>query len=253
MYRDTAIGTPRFSRSKEFVVSNTPPITDIQSQIIAASHFRHATKYFDGTRKISDDHFNTILEAGRLSPSSFGMEPWELLVVQTPEKRELFREFTWGANGAANGSAGQLGTASHFCIFLAHNGATMRHHSDYLQNHLKTVKQYPDDVIGFINGAYQKFQEVDFKISGDRQISDWAARQAYIALANMMTAAAMMEIDSCPIEGFEMDRTSAVLAEHFDVDPEMYTPAVMVTFGYRSDGPIRPKTRRDMADFVHWF
>jgi nitroreductase len=225
---------------------------DIQNLISQAFNFRHATKVFDPARKINDSEFETILESARLSPSSFGMEPWHLLLVQNPAKRELLRDFTWGANGAFNGSAGQLGTASHFGILLAHTGATMRHHSDYLQKHMKEVKQLPDDVIDFINGAYRKFQEQDFRISGDRQISDWSSRQAYIALANMMTTAALMGIDSCPIEGFEMDRTSAVLEEHFGINPALYQPAVMVAFGYRAEAPAHPKTRRAMDQVVTW-
>ena len=225
---------------------------DVQAQIMEAYQFRHATKVFDPERKISENEFNTILETARLSPSSFGMEPWQLLVIQTPEKRELFREFTWGANGAFNGTAGQLGTASHFCIFLAHTGATMKHHSDYQQKHMKEVKQFPDEVIGFINEAYQKFQEHDFHIEGDRQISDWSARQAYIALGNMMTAAALMGIDSCPIEGFEMDKAIAVLDKHFGIDPKVYKPAVMVAFGYRAAEPPFPQIRRKMEEVVSW-
>lgn len=228
-------------------------IDEIQKQIMEAYNFRHATKVFDADRKISGSEFNTILETARLSPSSFGMEPWQLLVIQSPEKRELFREFTWGANGTTNGTAGQLGTASHFCIFLTHTGATMTHHSEYLQKHMKEVKQFPEEIIDFINSAYQKFQESDFHIEGDRQITDWAARQAYIALGNMMTAAALMHIDSCPIEGFEMDKATAVLEEHFGIDPKLYRPAVMVAFGYRADGPMFPKTRREMEDVVSWF
>ncbi|MCX2782915.1 nitroreductase family protein [Microbulbifer thermotolerans] len=74
-------------------MSNT---ADVQQQIINAFNFRHACKVFDPQRKISDDEFNTILEAARLSPSSFGFEPWQILVVQSPEKRELFRDFAWG-------------------------------------------------------------------------------------------------------------------------------------------------------------
>ena len=226
--------------------------SDVQSQILEAFNFRHATKVFDPERKISESTFNTLLETARLSPSSFGMEPWQLLVVQNPEKRELLREFTWGANGATNGSEGQLRTPSHYGIFLVHTGMTMTHHSDYIQNHLKNVKQLPDEVVDAYGGFYQKFQEHDFHIEGDRQISDWAARQAYIALGNMMTVAAMMGIDSCPIEGFEMDKTIAVLEEHFGVDPKRYQPAVQIAFGYRAGEPPHPKTRRSMDEVVRW-
>ncbi|SHI15290.1 NAD(P)H-dependent oxidoreductase [Ferrimonas marina] len=225
----------------------------IQSQILDAFNFRHATKVFDPARKISDSEFNVILEAARLSPSSFGFEPWQLLVVQSPEKRELFRDFAWGANGAFNGTDGQLGTASHFLIFLAHTDATMKHNSEYQQRFMKEVKQLPDEVIGFINQAFQKFQEHDFQIEGERQITDWSAKQAYIAMGNVMSVAAMMGIDSCPIEGFEMDKTVEVLEQHFGIDPKLYKPAVMVALGYRADEPQFPKTRRTQEQTVSWF
>ncbi|CAD0187196.1 Putative NAD(P)H nitroreductase YfkO [Ruegeria sp. THAF57] len=226
--------------------------TEIQSQIVDAFNFRHATKVFDDTRKISDSEFDTILEAARLSPTSFGTEPFQLLVVQSPEKRELFRDFTWGANGATNGTAGQLGTSSHYVIVLAHTGATMKAGSEYLAKHNREIKQFPEEVIEFMNGAFTKFQESDFKLETDAQIAEWSARQAYIVLGNMMTAGALMGIDSCPIEGFEMDKTEAVLRDHFGIDTAVYKPAVMVAFGYRADGPMFPKTRRAMEDIVTW-
>jgi len=67
-----------------------------------------------------------------------------------------------------------------------------------------------------------------------------------------MTSAALMGIDSCPIEGFEMDKTITVLEEHFGVNPKLYKPAVMIAFGYRIDGPMFPKTRRKMDDIIRW-
>ena len=228
-------------------------IEAVQTQVMDAFMSRHATKLFDKTRKIPENEFNTILEAGRLSPSSFGFEPWQLLVIQSPEKRELFREFAWGANGAASGGEGQLATASHFCIFLAHTDVNMKHNSAYLQNFMKDVKQLPEDVIGMFNQFYQKFQEHDFKVEGTRQITDWSARQAYIALGNMMTTAALMGIDSCPIEGFEVNKTIATLEEHFGIDPKIYKPAVMVAFGYRVGAPMFEKSRREMDQVVSWF
>lgn len=225
----------------------------VRTQILDAFAFRHATKVFDADRKIEEDDFTTILEAARLSPSSFGFEPWQFLVIQSPDKRALFKDFAWGANGAANGTAGQLGTASHFGLFLAHTDATMVNNSDYLQSFMKEVKQLPEDVIPMFNQFYKKFQDHDFGIAGTRQITDWSARQAYIALANMMTSAALLGIDSCPIEGFEKDKTSAVLEQHFGIDPAVYQPAVMVAFGYRADEPAYAKTRRDMDKAVSWF
>ncbi|CCQ10559.1 Oxygen-insensitive NAD(P)H nitroreductase [Pseudoalteromonas luteoviolacea B = ATCC 29581] len=226
---------------------------DMQSLIMSAFEFRHATKVFDESKRIPETQFETILETARLSPSSFGMEPWKLLVVQSPQKRELLREFSWGANGAFNGSKGQLGTASHFVIFLAATDVLMRHHSDHLQNHMKEVKQFPKDVIEFMNHAYQKFQEHDFGIEGRRQMTDWSAKQAYIALGNMMTSAALLGIDSCPIEGFELRKATDVLSSAFGINTEQYVPCVMAAFGYRLDTPKFDKTRRTLTQTVSWF
>ncbi|QSX31090.1 NAD(P)H-dependent oxidoreductase [Shewanella cyperi] len=225
----------------------------MQQELASAFAFRHACKLFDENKKISADEFNTILEAARLSPSSFGMEPWQLLVVQAPEKRELFREFSWGANGGFHGTQGQLGSASHFVIFLAHTDVTMRHHSDYQQQLMRETKQLPEEVIGFINQAFEKFQLHDFAIEGRRQIIDWSGKQAYIALGNMMTTAALLGIDSCPIEGFEIQKATQVLAEEFGIDTERYVPAVMAAFGYRAAAPHHEKTRRTMEQVVQWF
>ncbi|MCA0906983.1 NAD(P)H-dependent oxidoreductase [Ruegeria marisrubri] len=225
----------------------------IRQQILDAFNFRHATKIFDPGRKISDEDFNVILEAARLSPTSFGHEPFRILMIQSPEKRELFREFSWGANGMMNGSAGQLGTASHFGIILAATDELMRAGSDYLQDHYARVKQLPDEVIEIFNGAYGKFQAEDHKITSGREITDWSGKQAYIVLANMMTAGALLGIDSCPIEGFDMARTTQVLAEHFGVDTAKWKPAVMFAFGHRAKDPEFPKTRRSMQDTVTWF
>ena len=227
--------------------------TDVQNQIVEAFEFRHAAKVFDPERKISESEFGTILDAARLSPSSFGMEPWQLLIVQDPDKRELLRPFTWGASGEMNGTEGQLRTASHFGIFLAHTDVTMSHESEYPWKHAIEVKKFPEEAIAGFKGAYSKFRTDDFKIETERQTTDWGARQAYIALGNVMTAAAMMGIDSCPIEGFDVAQASAVLEESFGIDPALYKPAVMVAFGYRAGPPMFPKTRRDMDQIVSWY
>ena len=226
---------------------------NVQSQIIDAFNFRHATKVFDPDKKISDAEFETILEAGRLSPTSFGHEPFKILVIQSPQMREYFREFSWGANGAMSGSTGQLGTASHFGIILASTAKTMTAGSDYLQDHYRTVKQLPEEVIDLFNGAYGKFQSSDHHVSSEREIADWSGKQAYIVLGNMMTAAALMGIDSCPMEGFDMALTTNTLSEHFGVDTTRWKPAVMFAFGHRASDPQFPKTRRSMAETVSWF
>lgn len=226
--------------------------SDLQARILEAFAFRHATKVFDASRKIPDDQFETILEAGRLSPSSFGFEPWQILVVQSPEKRAALHPHAWGANGKFNGTEGQLNTASHFVLFLAHRSSTMAHDASYLRDHLLNVKKFPEDMLEGYLGAYGQFQKEHFHITTDRQMTDWSGKQAYIALGNMMTVAAMLGIDSCPIEGFDQGAVSAVLERDFGIDPTVYQPAVMAGFGYRSGDPMFPQTRRSTEQAISW-
>lgn len=212
---------------------------------IEAMKFRHATKEFDANRKISDEEFNSILEIGRLSPSSFGFEPWKFLVIQDPLLREKMQPFAWGAQG-------QLPTASHIMILLTRKTPSMHYGSDYIQHMMHDVKQLPEDVVPIYSQFYEKFQKEDFNLlESDRAMNDWATKQTYIALANMMTGAAFMGIDSCPMEGFDVAETEAFLQEELKVDMAEYGPSVMLAFGYRKEEP-RAKTRQAMTDIVTW-
>jgi nitroreductase len=218
----------------------------MKDKIIEAFHFRHACKAFDEFKEIPDDDFNFILETARLSPSSFGFEPWKLLVVQDPGLREKLLEFTWGGKK-------QIPTASHFVVVLARKGFFMRYDSDYVLSIMKNVKHLDDEAIAVRRGFYETFQKSDFKLlDSDRALFDWACKQTYIAQANMMTAAAMIGIDSCPIEGFEADKVNAVVADTFNVDLGKYGVSYMIAFGYRVK-PAPPKTRQAMGDIVEWF
>ncbi|MQQ09915.1 NAD(P)H-dependent oxidoreductase [Epibacterium sp. SM1979] len=226
--------------------------TALQSQILDAYAFRHATKVFDPARKIPEGEFKTILETGRLSPSSFGLEPWQILVVQDPDKRALLEPVAWGANGKISGTDGQLKTASHFVIFLTRTGSTLAAGSEYLSTFLREVKQFPEENAAGLLAAYAEFQAEHFDLTDDRKITDWARHQAYIPLGNMMTTAALLGIDSCPIEGFEMAPLSQILEAEFDVDPTEFQPVVMAAFGYRASAPRYPQTRRSLEQTVRW-
>lgn len=112
-------------------------MNDMQQTIINAFNFRHATKRFDSNKKINESEFDTILEAGRLSPSSLGLEPWKFIVIQNSEIRNKLKEISWGAKG-------QLDTASHFVIILARKNVTskspfVQHMIEILSNTAKIV------------------------------------------------------------------------------------------------------------------
>ncbi|MFP7737418.1 NAD(P)H-dependent oxidoreductase [Priestia aryabhattai] len=218
--------------------------TDKKQEILDAFNFRHATKEFDPTKKISVEDFQFILETGRLSPSSVGYEPWKFLVIENEALKEKLKAVSWGAQG-------QLPTASHFVIILSRTDA--RYDSEYVLNLQKNVKEMPDDVLETLMPRYKDFQENDFHLfESKRSLFDWASKQSYIALANMMTSAAQIGIDSCPIEGFNYDQVHEILKEEGLLEDGKFDVSVMVAFGYRIHEPKRGKTRRSMDQVVQW-
>ncbi|SDK38008.1 Nitroreductase [Methylophilus rhizosphaerae] len=215
-----------------------------KQQILDAFQFRHACKEFDASKKIPQDEFELILEAARLSPSSFGFEPWHFIVVQDKTLRETLKQHAWGAPL-------KLDTASHFVLCLAMKSPFLKPDGPYLPKFMREVQHHPQEVAETRLGFYTQFQQSDFDLTDERKLFDWAAKQCYLPLANMMTVAAMRGIDSCPIEGFKQKETDALLAEQFGVNLQEYGLAYMVAFGYRKHAP-REKTRRAMDQVVSW-
>ena len=211
-----------------------------------AWNFRHACKEFNPTRKVSAEDFNTILESGRLSPSSLGFEPWQFLVLQNMELREKLRAVTWGGQG-------QLPTASHVVMLLARKPQAMTPDCEYIRTTIMEETQHlPEDMAKARAAKYCDFLQNDFAYAdNERARFEWAARQCYIVLGNMMTTAALLGIDSCPMEGFQKDAVETILAEYDLLDPATYGAACMVGFGYRVKEP-RPKTRRTQEQVVRW-
>ncbi|WP_442593742.1 NAD(P)H-dependent oxidoreductase [Neobacillus sp. D3-1R] len=218
----------------------------LKEEILEAFHFRHATKQFDPNKIIPEDDFHFILETGRLSPSSFGFEPWRFVVIQNPRLREKIKNTSWGTYG-------KLPEASHFVIILARTIVDTKYDSKYLMNQLLSVKHFPKEHLDKFLQRVEKFQKDDFQLlDGNRPLYDWACKQTYIALANMMTAAAQIGIDSCPIEGFSLEKMNQLLDEEGLLEDGHFSISVMVAFGYRVTEPNHPKTRRPLEDIVKW-
>lgn len=211
--------------------------------ILDAFHFRHACKAFDPQRKIPDEDFRFILETGRLSPSSFGLEPWRFLVIQDMALRERLLGVTWGAKG-------QFPSASHVVAILVRK-EDMRAGSDYTQAIMREVQKLPEEGVARKTAVYRNFQDADFHLEDTRALFDWGCRQAYIALGNMMTAAAMIGIDSCPIEGFTQAEAERILADAGLLEGGRFGLAVMVAFGYRAN-PQSEKKRQTLEQVVRW-
>lgn len=221
-------------------------IEETKQKVLKAYAFRHACKEFDPAKKIPDADFAYILETGRLSPSSFGLEPWKFLVLQDKALREKLCPVAWGAQK-------KLETASHFIVMLARKTRDLRYDSPYFHDFIRTVKKLPEDAAQNMTDAVEGFQKNDFKLTeSDRAMFDWACKQTYIVLGNMMTAAALIGIDSCPMEGFHREKVENVLTGAGLYNPEEFGVSCMVAFGYRAAQPAFPQTRQSPAQVEQW-
>lgn len=214
-----------------------------KQQVLDAFQFRCAMRKFDPSKKISESDFTYLLELARLSPSSVGSEPWQFLVLQNPTLRQALQPYCWGGQK-------QLQDASHFVVILARTNARYDSADFY-----ETIKKrgFNEEQIAKTLAVYQNFQQHDIKIlDNERALFDWASKQTYIALANMMTGAALIGIDSCPIEGFDYDKVNQILADAGLFDPAEFRVSVMAAFGYRAADPSRAKTRKALDEIVRW-
>jgi len=189
----------------------------LQNEFSKAMDFRHACKLFDENKKISDENLRFIMEAAHKSPSSFGMEPWKFLVITNESLKAKLRPFCWDQP--------QITTCSHLVVVLAaidavkvESGIPMKRFSR------RDMPQEKKDF--YINLYANHLKET---LSSDANVYAWTARQCYIALGNIMTAAAYVGIDSCPIEGFEKENLEKAL----ELDTSKYQVAIVLPLGYR--------------------
>ena len=204
---------------------------------LEAMKFRHACKIFDENKKISAGEFDFILEAGRLSPSSTGLEQWDFLVVQNPQLRQKIRAVSWDQP--------QITTCSHLVVILA-KVAEGKGVGKYVEKMIERREDKAPDMIGDRKKFYGDFLSGRFG-GDDELIYHWSSKQCYIAAANMMTAAASLGIDSCPIEGFDEAALNGILG----LDTSKQRVAIVVPFGYRLK-PQPKKYRREINDVVKW-
>ncbi len=216
-------------------------------EVLGALKYRYATKKFDASAKIPQKIFDAILEAARLAPTSMGFEPWKMIVLTDMEVRRSLKPYAWGAQNP-------LDNASHFIVFIANKRGDVTFGSAYLDHVLKEIHKIPDKVYEFFKEAYTQFSTKDFNtLESERAAFDWSAKQAYIVMANMMTAAAFFGVDSCAIEGFKPKELDRILGDELGLyDTDHYGVAVTLALGYRDELPHRDKTRRPLAESVIW-
>ena len=207
----------------------------MQNKFTEAMNFRHACKAFDESKTILDEEMHYILEAGRTSPSSFGMEGWKFLVITNEALKAKLRPACWDQV--------QVTSSSHLVIILAAIDKVKVASGEVEKRFAR--RDMPQENLDFYMDIYAK--HLVNTLDTDEHIYHWTSKQSYIALANMMTAAAYIGIDSCPIEGFEKEKVEEIL----ELDTSKWQVSVLVPFGYRVNEQST-QLRLDFDDVVEF-
>ena len=198
-----------------------PPMSNITNeQLLAALNWRYATKIFDAAKKIPADVWSALEQALVLTPTSYGLQPYQFLVVQDAATRAALLPHSWGQK--------QVVDCSHFVVFTARTEMTEAD-VDKLIKRTTDLRKLPADALN----AYRGMMMGDV-VNGPRgkTAHEWAARQSYIALGNLMTCAAMLGVDACPMEGLVPAEYDKILR----LAGCGYATVVACALGYRAAG-----------------
>lgn len=206
---------------------------------------RYTCKGYDPDKSVSDEDWHTILEAGRLSPSSMGFEPWKFIRLKNKDVIEEIKPYAWGAQAALEG-------ASHILLILNRTPEHLHPDSEYLRYIQEDMQSYPADKLPDRIERFRSFQEHDFDLTTDRKLEDWIRMQTYIPFTNMLTVAAMLGVDSTPIEGFDREKLHEIFTRNKVYDPKEYKLASIISFGY-TNRDHRDKTRRKLEEVYEEF
>ncbi|MGO4770234.1 NAD(P)H-dependent oxidoreductase [Flavobacterium sp. W22_SRS_FK3] len=186
------------------------------STLLDNLNWRYATKKYDATKKISAADLNTIKEAVRLSASSYGLQLYKVIIVENPEIRKKLKEAAYGQT--------QITDASQIFVFASQTTVDDSHIDGYIQN-ISKIRNVPAEALSgfgdYMKGAITPMSDDTKKI--------WTAKQTYIALGNLLSAAAELKIDATPMEGFN----PAAFNEILGLDKLGLTASVIAAVGYR--------------------
>jgi nitroreductase len=186
--------------------------------LINQLNWRYATKQFDPTRKINAQDWATIEQALLLTPSSGGLQPWKFIVVTDPAMRAKLSPASYGQ--------AQIKDASHLVVFAAKTGfsaADVDAHIQHVAEVQGTTVEALAPLRGMLVGGIVQSQDENAR-------NAWARNQAYIALGNLLTSAALLGIDACPMEGFDRAQYDEILG----LKAKGLAAAVIATLGYRA-------------------
>lgn len=207
----------------------------MNDKIIKALNWRYAVQQFNPNKKVNPKDLDTILEAARLAPSSFGIEPWQFIVVENEEiRKQLFEEASPQA---------KVVDAPYFVV-LASRAGEKEYVADERVSRTSRITGAPKEKLEGLHTTIAGF----IGSLNESQFMTWAENQTYIALGVMVETAALLGIDSGPMTGFDHDKFDEILG----LTSKNLKSVSAIAFGYRGDDPAadRPKVRRTFDDVV---
>jgi nitroreductase len=205
--------------------------------VLEQLRWRYATKKFDPGRTIPEEDWEALSEALILTPSSFGLQPWKFWVVTNPEVKLKLLPLSYKQT--------QVVDASHVVVLTARKDLS----AEDVDRYLARVSEIRSVAVENLAGFRKVMLGALVPPPPGFDINDWAAKQCYIALGNFMTAAALMGIDTCPMEGIEPAKYDALLG----IGEQGYATVVACVAGYRAADDkyaITPKVRFASADVI---
>ena len=188
------------------------------NKIIEDLNWRYATKKFDSTKKITPDDLHTIQESLRLVPSSYGLQPLKYLFINDSSLRMQLKENSFNQS--------QITDASHLLVICSLREIT----EDFIDGHVENMAEIrsisTDSISGF--GNYMKKEILPMKLE---KLTEWNAKQAYIALGQLLHTCASLRIDATPMEGFEKDAYNEIL----ELERQGLQAVLVCPLGYRSE------------------
>jgi len=188
------------------------------STLLENLNWRYATKKFDATKKISASDLNTLKEAVRLSASSYGLQPYKVIIVENPEIREKLKAAAYGQT--------QITDASQLFIFANDLNLGAVSVDNYISN-ISETRGVPVEALG----GFSDMMKGTIANLSDENKNIWTAKQAYIALGTLLSAASELKIDATPMEGFNAAQFNEILG----FDKLGLNATVIATVGYRHD------------------
>lgn len=197
------------------------------SKTIENLNWRYATKKYDATKKISEGDLKTIKEAVKLSASSYGLQPYKVLVITDPALREKLKPASWGQS--------QITDASHVFVFCSYTQVT----GEDIDAFVNLTAKGRGLEVSSLQG-YGDFMKSKLTALTPEAASVWTAKQCYIALGNLLSVCGELKIDATPMEGFEADAYDEILG----LSERNLQAVVVAAVGYRSTEDTTQKHKK---------